>query len=153
MANLSELFAKIAEQASYFNEPVLTHLCRMAALEASNTAVPLCYKEETIVGIWDWDVANDVNHMDPDCAVAFGITPHQGRVGVPNDVLLGAVHPEDLGPMMQIVNGVMTRGGVYEAYFRLITDQREKPVFARGFCTLDNSNRPERFPGVVMDLS
>jgi PAS domain-containing protein len=125
----------------------------MAALEASNTLVPFKNGIEQVIGVWDWDVSNDVNHMDPDCAVAFGITPREGRIGLPNDILLNAIHPQDLVPVMRIVNDVMTYGGMYEANFRLITDQRERQVYARGYCTLDSSNRPERFPGMVMDLS
>ena len=45
------------------------------------------------------------------------------------------------------------KGGIFEAEYRLITERHERRVFARGFCTLDKSNRPERFPGVVIDLS
>jgi PAS domain-containing protein len=150
--SLSELFAEIAQQASYFSEPVLAHLCRMAALEAGKTAVPFSRKEQKIIGIWDWDVPNDLNHMDPNCALAFGATPEQGRKGMPNDIFLTAIHPDDLAPTMKAL-GAALKGGTYEAKYRIITEGFETRIFAKGFCTLDGSMRPERFPGVIMEIS
>jgi PAS domain-containing protein len=150
--SLSELFAEIAERASYFSEPVLAYLCRMASLEARQSNVPLLHQDRKLIGIWDWDVPNDLNHMDPSCAIAFGATPAQGRNGLPNDVFLRAVHPQDLTSLMAAI-GASLKGGIFETEYRIIPDDRERWVFAKGFCTLDKSMRPERFSGVVMEIS
>jgi PAS domain-containing protein len=151
--DLSELFTEIAEQASEFDEPILTHLCRMAALEASKTVVPLQHHQPKVIGIWDWDVPNDCNHMDPKCAAAFGATPEQGRTGMPNDVFLKAIHPQDLAMSRQVLGASLRVGGVYESEYRIITEGRERWIFAKGFCTLDKSMRPERFPGVILEAT
>jgi PAS domain-containing protein len=150
--DLSELFAEIARQASHFDEPVLAYLCRMAALEASKTNVPLAQREQKIIGIWDWDVPNDLNHMDANCAAAFGANPEQGRRGMPNDTFLKAIHPHDLHSALTALGNSLNVGGEYETSYRIISEGRERWVVARGFCTLDKSMRPERFAGVVMEV-
>jgi PAS domain-containing protein len=151
--DLSRLFAEIAQDATEFSEPVLAHLCRMASLEASTTEVPLQHRQQKIIGIWDWDVPNDRNHMDLNCARAFGATPEQGRKGMPNDMLFKAIHPQDLATSLEAVSASLRIGGVFEAEYRIVTEGRERWVLAKGFCTLDKSMRPERFPGVVMEVS
>jgi PAS domain-containing protein len=98
----------------------------MAALEASKIDVPLAQREQKIIGIWDWDVPNDLNHMDAGCAVAFGATPEQGRLGMPNDAFLTVVHPHDLRFALTALATSLTVGGVYETSYRIITEDRER---------------------------
>jgi PAS domain-containing protein len=150
LARLAEIFAKFADQAALFEEPVLAHLCRMAAIEATGTSVP----EQTwgpIVGIWDWDVANDCNHLDPDGAQLFGIAPEKAAKGLPNSAYLNAVHPHDVSAVTQALKAAMT-GGLFEARYRVLAGSRVRQVFAKGFCTRDQSNRPERLSGAIIQL-
>ena len=149
---LSELLQEIAGQASLYEEPVLAHLCRMAALEADRTIVPVQRIGHNIIGFWDWDVANDCNHLDPNCATLFGVAPARARKGLPISVYLKAVHPHDILLLNKAIGVALTQGGAFEAVYRIITDDRVRWVLAKGHCTLDKSNRPERFPGVVMEL-
>lgn len=151
MATLSEIFAKFADQASLFDEPVLAHLCRMAALEATGTTIPVQPASGPIIAIWDWDLVNDRNHMDPDGAKLFGVSPKMAAKGLPNSAYLNAVHPDDVAAVSLALGTALT-GGVFETRYRLVTGNRVRQVFAKGFCTLDQSNRPERFPGAVMEL-
>jgi PAS domain-containing protein len=91
--------------------------------------------------------------MDPNCATAFGATPEQGRKGMPNDIFLKAIHPQDLAMLLEALGASLKVGGVYEAEYRIVTEGRERWVLAKGFCTFDRSMRPERFPGVIMEIS
>jgi PAS domain-containing protein len=149
---LSDLLQEIASRASLYEEPVLAHLCRMAALEADRASVPLQGIAHNVIGFWDWDVANDLDHLDPNCAALFGVAPALARKGLPISVYLKAVHPRDILLLNRAIGGALKSGGAFEAEYRIVTDDRVRWVFAKGYCTLDKSNRPERFPGVVMEL-
>jgi hypothetical protein len=54
--SLSELLLEIAGQVSKFDEPVLAHLCRMAALEAMYANISLD---------WEWDATDDAARPPP----------------------------------------------------------------------------------------
>jgi PAS domain-containing protein len=150
---LTELFAEIAARATLFDEPILAQLCRMAAIEADQKPITLQSVTPTLVGIWDWDVANDLNHLDPNCAELFGMDPAEAKKGLPRSKYLGAVHPDDLPRINRSLSSILAKGGVYEVEYRIIQNDRLKKVHARGFCTLDSSGRPERLPGAIMDVT
>lgn len=148
---LNGLFSEIAAQATLFDEPILAQLCRMAALEADGKSVPFQSVNPKLIGIWDWDVTNDLNHMDPNCADLFGVDPVAARAGVARSKYIGAVHPDDLPRINRCLSSVLKTGGVYQIDYRIIRNDRLKQVHARGFCTLDRSGRPERLPGAIME--
>lgn len=150
-SNLSEFFAKVAGQASLFDEPVLAQLCRMAAIEAEDTSVRFKPQWGSVIGMWDWDVAHDRNHADPDCAALFGIDPAKASGGLTLGAYLEAVHPDDVAGLSGKIEAAL-KGGLLEAEYRIITGNRSRRVFARGFCSRDQSNRPARLPGAIIEL-
>ena len=150
---LSELFARIAGQAALFDEPILAQLCRMAALESRKGRMPALGIMPKLIGIWDWDVSHDLNHLDPNCAELFGIEAPLAAKGLPNNRYITAVHPDDLKEVNRLITQALTEGGIFEARYRVVQGDRPKWVFARGFCTLDASGRPERLPGAIIELN
>jgi PAS domain-containing protein len=147
---LADLLTIIATGAASFSEPILAQLCRLAAMEAENAGISWSpdFAPRT-VAVWDWDVANDLNHLDPVGAELFGVSPSRASKGLPNSHYLPALHPDDLAPVSRsLANAV--KGGVFEARYRIIMSGEPRCVFAKGFCFVDRSNRPERFVGTVM---
>jgi PAS domain-containing protein len=149
---LSVLLTEIARRATSFNEPVLSYLCKMAALEALDKAVPAPLVTGNAIGIWDWDVASDCDHLDPGCAELFGVNSKRAQAGMPISTYLRAIHPDDIHSVSNAILHSVKDGGVFEAQYRVISSGRIRRVFAKGFCTLDSSHRAERFPGVVLEL-
>jgi PAS domain-containing protein len=154
---LSEVLSEIAKRAASFNETVLAYLCEMAAMEAQGMeakgkAVPAPHVEGNAVGIWDWDVSSDRNHLDPGCAELFGVNAKTAQAGMPIDAYLRAVHPDDIQLVRNAILATVKDGGVFEAQYRVISSGRIRRVFAKGFCTLDSSRRAERFPGAIIEL-
>lgn len=149
---LSGVLSDIAKRAASFNETVLAYLCEMAALEARGKAIPAPRVEGNAVGIWDWDVSDDRNHLDPGCAELFGVDSKMAQAGMPIGTYLQAIHPDDIESVRTAIFHTVKDGGVFEARYRVITGGRIRRVFAKGFCTLDTSRRPERFPGAVIEL-
>lgn len=149
-SKLADLFNAIAANATTFAEPILAHLCRMAAIEAENTTVPWNPTPRLgIVGIWDWDVTNDLNRVDPAGAHLLGVVPSRAGKGLPNSHYLAAIHPEDVDAISRSL-GKSMKGGVWEAKYRIITSGQPRWAVAKGFCFIDKLNRPERFTGAIM---
>ena len=150
---LTDLLAQIADQASRYHEPVLAHICKMAALEARGKDIPVPLPGMTIIGMWDWDAVNDVNHLDEGCAELFGVDPVQARSGMSINDYLKAVHSEDLERLSNAILHTLKVGGPFEIRYRILTNGRVRHVLARGVCTLDKSGRAVRFPGVILEFS
>ena len=150
MGSLARLLSEIASRASAFDEPVLGHLCRMAAIEAEAATMPWKdLSEPSIVCIWDWDVPNDLNHVDPVGAELFGVAPSKASRGLPNERYVSSVHPDDReGVRRDLARAMKT--GIFEARYRIMVADRSRQVFGKGFCSIDGSNRPERFAGVLI---
>jgi PAS domain-containing protein len=149
---LEEFFKQLSAQATLFDEPVLAMLCGMAALEVSDKQLPIRMVSPKLIGIWDWDVTNDLNHLDPNCADLFGVDAIKAGKGLPNSNFISAVHPDDLAEVNRSLTQAL-KGGVFEAEYRIVENNRIKRVYARGYCTLDKSNRPERLPGAIFEKS
>jgi PAS domain-containing protein len=150
--DLEGLFAEISARATLFDEPILAHLCRLAALEAAGKLIPVRQGRQKLIGIWDWDIANDLNHLDPNCAELFGIEPAKAAKGVPRQSYIDSVHAGDLIEVNQKLRKALKVGGLFQVEYRIVKHQRVRRVFARGFCTLDKSGRPERLPGAIMEV-
>jgi PAS domain-containing protein len=149
-SKLAELFNDIAANATSFAEPVLAHLCRMAAIEAEKASVSWMPSPKIgIVGIWDWDITNDLNRVDPAGAHFLGIVPSRAGKGLPNGHYLQALHPDDVDAISRSLSKSM-KGGVWQARYRIIASGQPRWAIGKGFCFLDKSNRPERFTGAIM---
>jgi len=150
-ATLTELLDRISEQARRFHEPVLAHICRVAALEAQGKDIPVPLTGMTIIGMWDWDAVNDVNHLDEGCAELFGVDPVQARQGMSINDYLKAVHPDDIQRLVDAIMYALKHGGPLEIRYRINSNGRVRHVLARGTCTLDKSGRALRFPGLMLE--
>jgi PAS domain-containing protein len=150
-ATLTDLLDQISSQASRYHEPVLAHICRMAALEARGKDIPVPLTSMTIIGMWDWDAVNDVNHLDEGCAELFGVDPVQARLGMSINDYLKAVHSDDIQRLVDAIMSALKSGGPLEIRYRVNCKGRVRHVLARGNCTLDASGRALRFPGLMLE--
>lgn len=151
-ATLTDMLVELSNQASRYNEPFLAHICRMAAVEARGKDIPVPHTGMTIVGMWDWDAVNDVNHLDEGCAELFGVDPVQARQGMSINDYLKAVHPDDVQRLGDAIMHTLKHGGPVEIRYRINSNGRVRHVLARGICTLDKSGRAQRFPGVMLEF-
>jgi PAS domain-containing protein len=124
----------------------------MAALEAETTYIPWTdISLPKIACIWDWDVPNDLNHLDGPGAELFGVSPSAASRGLPNDRYLSAIHPDDVDDVRRGLAAAQKQG-VFEVRYRIVASGQPRWVFGKGFCTIDRSNRPERFAGALIAL-
>ncbi|MET0877129.1 MAG: PAS domain-containing protein [Tardiphaga sp.] len=160
---LADVCLDIASFAQERKHEFLSYILRLAAAEAyKSTApdetfeLPLTRKRtsrELIAGLWDWDISNDLTYLDATSAAFFSVDPELAARGLPNMHYLNAIHPDDIGRVRAAIAQSMRHGGLYEAEYRLIKNDRIVWVYARGNCTLDASGRPVRLPGALIDIT
>ncbi|HEX6984605.1 MAG TPA: PAS domain-containing protein, partial [Planctomycetaceae bacterium] len=105
------------------------------------------------IGTWDWDIPNDRMRPDRNFAAIFGVRSEDAP-GEPLAAYVRVIHPEDRGRVEEAIRRVTEQGGAYEEEYRLVlSDGSIRWVVARGRVEQDESGRPVRFPGVVMDIT
>jgi PAS domain S-box-containing protein len=153
---LSDICADIASYAAGRNREFLAHILRIAAMEAATSAPDESFSfssvhpEDLVVGVWDWDVPNNIRYLDETSASLFG---YPGRSEFNEQHLTQRIHPDDVAEWRRKVLKTVATGGVYKHQYRIVRNDKVLWVRAKGQCKLDKSGRPERFPGVVIDIT
>ena len=94
--------------------------------------------------------AHNIRRLDETGASLFGYTR---RVCFSEQDLVAKIHPDDVAEWRRKVLRTTTTGGTYSHQYRIIRNDRPIWVRAKGQCILDKAGRPERFPGVVIDIT
>lgn len=153
---LGDMCTDIARYAASRNHEFLAHLLRIAAVEADANApgetyaVPAIASKDLVIGLWDWDVPNNIRRLDETGASLFG---YGKRAQFSEQDLVARIHPDDVAEWRRKVLKTATIGGTYSHQYRIIRNDSLIWVRAKGQCILDKSGRPERFPGAVIDIT
>jgi len=107
-------------------------------------------------GLGSWELAADTGVITPDLrsTLIFGLPP-----GLPLDfkTFLNFVHPEDRDQVASLVQTAFSpsSGGDYRTEYRIIRggDRAERGIAARGRVFFDQSKRPIRMVGTVLDIT
>lgn len=106
------------------------------------------------VATWTWDIDKDLVVADENLARLFGVSP-EDAAGGPIDAYLQAIYPDDRAHVAgAIKSAIEGPNGRYEIDYRIVrTDGTVRWVRARGIVERDSDGKPERFPGVVTDIT
>lgn len=106
------------------------------------------------VGTWMWDVGSDKVVADKNLAAMFGIATEKAAIGLPINVLINAIHPEDRRRAEKRIAVAVERIGAFEAEYRTVSaDGDIRWVVARGRVQKNEKNGQVRFPGVLVDIT
>lgn len=106
------------------------------------------------VGTWDWVLPADRVYANARFAELFAVPPERAAAGAPLGDFLTAVHPDDRSRISHKIERAIATGEDFAEEYRLV--QQDSPprwVYARGRVHLDGNGSPERFPGVVIDIT
>jgi two-component sensor histidine kinase len=107
-----------------------------------------------MVGTFDWHVQSDIFYSDARFAEMFSVDPAKGEKGAPLAEYLAGIHPEDVERVANAVNHTVTTRERYAQEYRLLQkDGKIGWVEARGECLYGEDGKPERFVGVVVDIT
>ena len=124
------------------------------ALERSEERLSLALSGSSLVGTWDWDVANNTVTSDDRFAQMYNLDPLQAGLGVPIDRFLEAVHPDDAERVGVEIGAALADGSSFRSEYRLVgTDGSIRWVIASGRPRLNEKGEAQRFPGVVVDVT
>jgi PAS domain S-box-containing protein len=153
---LGDMCADIARYAAAKNHDFLAHLLRIAAVEADTSApgetfaLPAIAPKDLVIGLWDWDLPNNIRHLDETGASLFG---YPKRAQFSEQELTARIHPEDVAEWRRKVLKTAAAGGTYSHQYRIVRNDNVIWVRAKGHCILDKSGRPERFAGAIVDIT
>jgi hypothetical protein len=149
--------------ASQLNLRFLEHLLLMVQLELANTRDPqpdvsasrrACEaKAFGVVGSWNWDLVSNLIYADAEVARLHGVPVLDAQIGTSLEAFMPSIAPEDMGRIRKLIERATRTGGAYRAIYRLILPgEKAKRILAIGRVELDQTRRPVRFPGTVLEL-
>jgi len=107
-----------------------------------------------MVGTFDWHVQSDIFFSDARFAEMFSVDPAKGEKGAPLAEYVAGIHPDDVERVTNSVNHAVATGEKYVEEYRLLPKNGDtRWVEVRGECLYGEAGKPERFVGVVVDIT
>ncbi len=111
--------------------------------------------ESAQFGTWDWNLMTNELSWDSGCKAMFGLSSDAADITI--DTFYEALHPEDKAWVNQVVQSLLepSSGGSYNIDYRTvgIEDGIERWISAKGHVYFNADGVPQRFSGVVLDIS
>jgi signal transduction histidine kinase/DNA-binding response OmpR family regulator len=124
-----------------------------ATAKEANDRLQLALNSGAVLGTWMWNVGADLVCGDERFAKTFQIPPSDAAAGVPLSLVLDAIDPDDRADVLCRIQTALT-GLPFTAEFRVARTVGDFVwVHASGRCHLDSEGKPNRFPGVLIDIS
>jgi PAS domain S-box-containing protein len=105
-------------------------------------------------GSWDWDIKQGLLYFDDRMAALYGIEPAAAHRGLPTSTFFEAIYPGDADRIRIAVAGLLHGAELFFKTYRIITpDGQVCWVEAHGRCHFDEVAQPERFSGILVDVT
>lgn len=118
-----------------------------------NSQLEMALDSGAIRGTWVWDIPSDQVRGDSRFARTFSIDPDALRIGVPLSEAVKAIHPDDVHLVEQAISETLRTGAPYSVEYRVKEVSGDyRWIEANGRCEHDESGKPLRFPGVIIDI-
>jgi PAS domain-containing protein len=153
LVSVGTLCDQLADLAREKGLRSLTMWLKLAANQAYLDELMTESRSDRRIGIWDWDVANNINYSNEINAALFGISPDLAVRGHPVDEIVARVHPDDLQHFQTELNRSIASGEPFHADYRVIVDSSVRWLRSDGRCSLDSTGRPLRMLGSVVDIT
>ena len=102
------------------------------------------------MGVWHWDLADDIRHFDDQTCALLGLSPAEFR-GTAGE-FFATIHPEDREVVKVALARTIEQGEPYEPEYRVVwPDGSLHHISARGRLVRDETEEPIRIDGVVWD--
>lgn len=106
-----------------------------------------------LVGVWDWDVGNNRTYADEVCGGFFGHAAKAAAGGLPLEQFTDRIYPDDIAQFRANLQNAMRHGGIFQADYRVIANDKARWVRAQGNCTVDGAGKPLRALGSIIDIT
>jgi PAS domain-containing protein len=131
----------------------LTMWLKLAANQAYLDELVTDAKSDSRIGVWDWDIQNNMNYSNEANASFFGLPPERALRGHPIGEIFGGVHPDDVEHFRGVLHRSAKFGGIFQAEYRVINGGSIRWPRSDGQCSLGDDGRPLRMLGSVLDVT
>ncbi|MEM5474399.1 PAS domain-containing protein [Hoeflea sp. AS60] len=132
---------------------------RVVALRSSHTEhllerLDLTMTNSDVIGAWNWDVSQDLIFTDGRFTESFGLDPERAEKGLPLEEFINRIHQDDRARVAAEIVRTVETGDAYSSEFRVRrSDGAISHVLAQGKLVKGVRGKPDRFPGVLFDVS
>ncbi|MEJ6487007.1 AAA family ATPase [Nostoc punctiforme UO1] len=120
-------------------------------LENSQEKLNLALKSGKI-GVWSWDIANDLFNWDEQIYQLFGLTPE--AFVATSKTILTRLHPDDSPLLAQSLSRAINEGVEHDLEYRIIWDDGSIRYLAcRGKAFFNEAGKATHMSGVVLDIT
>lgn len=106
------------------------------------------------LGIWNWDIPNDIITGDKNLANFFGVSYAEAANGLPLSVFTNSIHADDQQRVIAEIQKTVTQKGSFDQDYRTIDHQKKmRWVTARGTVETDEHNNAVNFTGMLIDIT
>ena len=124
------------------------------ALARSEERLQISLAGSGIVGIWDWDIPNDIVQSDRRFAEMYGVDPERAEAGAPLSAFVAGVHADDRAHLEESIAAALQQGSAFKAEYRLRSPSGDiRWVLATGTIFRGEDGKPTRLAGVVVDIT
>ena len=107
-----------------------------------------------VAGSWDWDIKNGLLYLDDRMAILCGIEATAAEHGLPTSAFFKSIYPGDVNRIRIAVAGMLHGAELFFKTYRIIAaDGLVRWVEAHGRCHFDANEQPERFSGILVDVT
>lgn len=157
VATINEELAVSNEELAVANEELLEVQGRLQLaneqLTASESRLTMAIDAKHL-GTWDWDIANNSQHLSAECNNIFGLPSNHFMT---SEGFYNAVYPADKSHVQhELEKAISTeRGPKYDATYRIIrnNDQALRWIRVQGKIHTNAENIAVRFIGTVLDIT
>ncbi|MBE8997295.1 AAA family ATPase [Nostoc sp. LEGE 12447] len=120
-------------------------------LENSQEQLNLALKSGKI-GVWSWDITNDLFDWDEQIYQLFGLTPE--TFVATSEAILARLHPDDSPLLAQSLSRAINEGVEHDLEYRIIWDDSSIRYLAcRGKAFFNEVGKATHMSGVVLDIT
>lgn len=103
---------------------------------------------------WRWSITDNRLFGNTALAHLFAVDPQDAANGLPIEMFINAIHPDDRAGVFEKVNQAIATGEEYRAEYRVHTATGdERWLMARGTIEYDDAGNPVAFPGALADIT
>jgi PAS domain S-box-containing protein len=107
-----------------------------------------------VAGSWDWDIKHSLLYLDDRMAALCGIEAAAAEEGLPTSTFFKSIYPGDVNRIRIAVAGILHGAELFFKTYRIIAaDGLIRWVEAHGRCHFDANEQPERFSGILVDVT
>jgi len=130
------------------------HVRTRKSLNVIRQRMDIALEAGGIVGTWDYDLTTRKVAIDGALAQRYGVSQTDARNGVPIEVLIRNVYPEDRAQMLSVIDGAVSSATTIRAKFRAISKKANLNWYvAFGRPRHDDQGRITSLAGILVDVT